>query len=80
MKDYTGKINIGSLVIRNIKCDCEIKKRDAIRQRQRLGFGVVLTRQMSGTPLHPCLTVYYPKVGKIYDIGESLMEVLGAKR
>ena len=49
----------------------------AERQLKHLGLGLVLSKQMGGSnPVHPCITVYYPRVGKMYDIAESLMEVV----
>ncbi len=74
-------MKVGDLVIRKIPArgtghgPCP-----ALEQRRRLGHGVVLTQQMSGMPRHPCITVYYPKTGQIYDIAESLMEVISESR
>ena len=39
------------------------------------GPGIILSKQLAGKPEHMCLTVYYPKVNKTYDIAESLVEV-----
>jgi len=73
-------MKVGDLVIRKIP-----NRRDAgnpshaaaVNQRNDLGSGLVLSTQTGGrNPSHPCLTVYYPKVGKTYDIAESLMEVI----
>jgi len=35
---------------------------------------------MSGKPAHPCLTVYYAKAGRTWDIAESYMEVVSESR
>ncbi len=69
-------MNIGDLVVRKTRDLPGWKMRSAMEQRTRLGHGVILSKQMSGSPLHPCLTVYYPTAGKVYDIAESLMEVV----
>ena len=69
-------MKIGALVIRNTKNIPDYQMKTAHRQRRELGHGLVLSRQIAGKPAHPCVTVYYPKVGKIYDIAESLLEVL----
>jgi hypothetical protein len=46
-----------------------------------LGYGIIISRQMSGSnPVHPCASVLYPSVGKIYDIAESLIEVINESR
>jgi len=49
-------------------------------QPQGLGTGIILSKQMSGKPEHPCITVYYAKSGKSWDIAESLMEVVSESR
>ena len=68
-------MKIGDLVIRKVPPK-GWQNQPAEEQRERLGIGIILSKQMSGTPIHPCITVFYPKVGKAYDIGESLMEVI----
>ena len=72
-------MKIGDMVIRKIPHHTK-PWRHALRQKKELGHGIILSKQMSGDPLHPCITVYYPKVGKIYDIAESLMEVISESR
>jgi hypothetical protein len=53
----------------------------AREQQDRCGFGIVLSKQMGGSnPVHPCITVLYPKIGKAYDVAESLMEVVSESR
>ena len=66
-------MKVGDLVIRK-RTNVNVEARS---QRKRLGLGLILSKQMSGrNPVHPCLTVFYPKTGQVYDIAESLMEVL----
>ena len=70
-------MKVGDLVIRRLQNEPGWKKAEAFNMRELLGFGLVLSKQMRGShPAHPCLTVYYPKVKKIYDIAESLVEVI----
>jgi len=73
-------MKVGDLVIRKILHVPDWKAKAAINQRELLGHGIILTKQMAGKPEHPCITVYYPQVGKIYDIAESLMEVISEGR
>ena len=40
----------------------------------QLGIGVVLSRKWERN--HYLLSVYYPKVNRIYDVPEGLMEVI----
>lgn len=70
----------GDLVIRKTRDIPDFMLQVAINQRNLLGHGVILTKQVAGNPSHPCISVYYPKVGKIYDIAESLMEVISEGR
>ena len=71
-------MNVGDLVIRKVNV-CGWK--EAREQRQRLGHGIILSKQLAGrNPVHQCITVYYPKVRKIYDIAETHMEVISASR
>tara|TARA_A100001011_G_C14072723_1_gene740992 strand:- start:29 stop:256 length:228 start_codon:yes stop_codon:yes gene_type:complete len=69
-------MKVGDLVIRKVQDLPDWKLRPAIIQRERLGHGLILSRQWAGQPGHRCITVFYPKTGEIYDIAESLMEVL----
>ena len=74
-------MNVGDLVIRKVRGEPDWKMRVAVNQRDLLGHGIILSKQMAGSnPVHPCITVYYPKIGKIYDIAESLMEVIHESR
>ena len=70
-------MQVGDLVIRSIfhgSSDSRIAV--AIQQRELLGMGIVMTKQMAGSPAHPCVTVFYPKVNRKYDIAEALLEVV----
>ena len=69
-------MRVGDLVIRKIPERGSCRLAPALRQRRELGHGVILSKQMAGDPSHPCITVYYPKAGRMYDIAESLMEVI----
>ena len=70
-------MKIGDLVIRKIGKDWSLADEAAKRQRERLGYGIILSKQPGGSnPVHPCITVVYPKTGQVYDIAESLMEVI----
>ena len=70
----------GDLVIRRIRDIPDWTLKPAINQRDLLGYGLVLSNANAGRPPHPCVSVYYPKVGKIYDIAESLLEVISEAR
>ena len=71
----------GDLVIRKIPERGTSRRASALSQRRELGHGLILTKQMGGSnPVHPCVTVYYPLTGEMYDIAESLMEVISESR
>ena len=69
-------MKVGDMVIRNAEGVPDWRQKMAYDQNEKTGAGIVLSKQMSGSPEHMCLTVYYPKVNKTYDIAESLMTVL----
>jgi len=69
-------MQVGDLVIRKCAGNTIWQRNAAWQQRQELGSGIVLSKEMSGSPEHPCLTVYYAKAGRTWDIAESLMEVI----
>lgn len=74
-------MKVGDMVIRKVPERGLGRRAPALEQIRRLGHGLVLTKQMSGSnPVHSCITVYYPKTGQIYDIAESLMEVISEIR
>ena len=74
-------MKVGDLVIRKVPERGLGRRAPALEQIRRLGHGLVLTKQMGGSnPVHSCITVYYPKTGQIYDIAESLMEVISECR
>jgi len=61
--------------------DMVIRKNRVIDYISGFGPGIILSKQMGGSnPVHPCITVYYPSVGKIWDIAESLVEVISESR
>jgi|TARA_R110002020_G_scaffold187112_4_gene385236 hypothetical protein len=65
-------VKVGDLVIRK-----QGKDMNSMLRRRLLGPGIILSKQLGGSnPVHPCITVYYPKAGKIWDIAESLVEVI----
>jgi hypothetical protein len=71
-------VKVGDLVIRKVNVG---GWKEAREQRQRLGHGLILSKQMAGrNPVHACITVYYPKTGQIYDIAETHMEVISEGR
>ena len=78
-------MKVGDLVIRRVSPDAgdhlnSLQEAAAYRQRNELGQGLILDKHFVGTPKHACISVYYPRVGKIYDIAESLMEVISEGR
>jgi len=68
-------MKVGDLVLRKDELDIS-----SMVMRQIMGPGIILSKQMSGDPAHPCITVIYPAHGKIYDIAESLVEVISEGR
>lgn len=71
-------MKVGDLVKRQFN---HVRWKEAREQHRRLGYGIILSKQMAGSnPIHPCITVLYPKVGETWDIAESLMEVINASR
>ena len=74
-------MKVGDLVIRKVADRHGQINQGAIEQMDRCGNGIILSKQMGGmNPRHPCITVYYPKLGKIYDVAECLMEVISEGR
>ena len=70
-------MNVGDMVIRKVCKRGEGRRAHDLQLRRKYGHGIVVSKQMAGTPAHPCITVWYPRVNKRYDIAESLMEVIG---
>jgi len=65
-------MKVGDLVIRK-----KGKDMSTIIMRQKFHLGIILSKQPGGrNPVHPCVTVYYPSIGKIWNIAESLVEVV----
>ena len=71
-------MKVGDLVIRSPDAEfSDMRIQYAKRKNKEMGPGLVLSKQLGGmNPTHMCLTVYYPKIGKTYDIAEKLMEVI----
>ena len=69
-------MKVGDLVIRRVLNTPEWKRDAAVKQREKLGVGIILSKQMAGTPKHPCVTVFYPKARQAWDIAEGLLEVV----
>ena len=61
-------MKIGDLVVR----------KEMIREGRLLSqeIGLVLSKHIMGDPPHPCVRVYFSKLGKTYDMAEDIMEVL----
>ena len=76
-------MKIGDLVIRKIVSEDGgiLRSLAAKKNREELGLGIILSKQMAGSdPVHPCITVLYPNLGRVYDIAESLMEAISESR
>ena len=57
--------------------DLVIRKKTNDYLTVTLGLGIILSKQRGGShPDHPCITVYYPEMGRTWDISESLVEVI----
>ena len=69
-------MKVGDMVMRKTDEVPDWRQQVALDQNKKTGAGIILSKQMAGCPEHMCLTVYYPKVNKTYDIAESLMTVL----
>ena len=68
-------MKVGDLVQRKIRDEYYLRQAD-IQQKKRLGIGIVVSKYRDGDPEHPCVIVYYSKVGASYGIAESLLEVI----
>jgi len=45
--------------------------------RKKYRIGIIISKQIARSkPPHPCITVYYPREGMLWDIAESLVEVI----
>ena len=72
---YTGKVKIGDIVMRVIKSSID---RDLVEEYGK--YGLVIHRQMIGNPIHPCVTVSWPKQSQPRSIAESYLEVVCSKK
>ena len=71
MRTYTGTMKIGDLVSRIIKRPMDKQLSDKTGH-----LGLIVSRRMSGDPVHPTVQVWWMKSGKTYSIAESLVEVV----
>ena len=60
-----------------------MKVGDLVQRKRDLGpwsqgMGIVLSKQISGSEGHLCLTVLYPRTGNVWDIAASLVKVVSA--
>ena len=61
--------------------DLVIRKKSTQDDVCTMGLGIILSKQLGGyPPVHPCITVYYPEMGRSWDIAESLVEVISESR
>ena len=74
MKTYTGKIKIGDIVKRVIRSGIDSELVEEYGE-----YGLVIHRQMIGNPIHPCITVAWPKQVRPRSIAESYVEVVCSK-
>jgi hypothetical protein len=68
-------MKVGDMIMRKHDPTCAYKT-SAKDQHELHGYGIILKKQTSGRPFHPCISVLYPKTGKVYSIAESLVEVV----
>ena len=68
-------MKVGDLIMRK-----EGNDMSSMLMRQKMGPGLVLSKQVSGSPAHACITVLYAKTGRIYDMAESLVTVISESR
>ena len=74
-------MKVGDLVIRKLPLASKPWLfKTAKHQRENLGIGVILSKFMAGSPEHSCINVFYGKVGKSWEIAESLMEIVNESR
>ena len=71
---YTGKAKVGDIVKRVIKSGID---RDLVEAYGE--YGLVIHRQMIGNPIHPCVTVAWPKQPQPRSIAECYLEVVCKK-
>ena len=74
-------MKVGDLVIRKLPLASKPFAVEVAKyQRENLGIGVILSKFTAGSPPHPCINVFYGKVGKSWEIAESLMEIVNESR
>ena len=69
-------MQVGDMVIRKVCKRGEGRRAHDLQLRRKYGHGIVVSKHMEGVPAHPCVTVWYPRVNKGYQIAESLLEVI----
>jgi hypothetical protein len=76
-------VDVGDIVVRKVQIsilEMPPPPRTYYRsQEPNLGEGIILSKQLAGNPAHPCITVWYPSIGKTYDIAESLVNVINER-
>lgn len=73
-------MQVGDMVIRKVCKRGAGRRAHHLQLRRTYGHGIVVSKQMGGTPAHPCVTVWYPRVNKRYAIAESLMEIVSERQ
>lgn len=68
-------MKVGDMVMRKLDGLPSWQLQSALESHSIHGQGMILSKQMSGDPKHPCVTVFYPKTNKTYEIAESLVVV-----
>lgn len=71
---YTGHIRVGDLVKRRIRGPID---EDLVKEYGE--YGIVVSRQMIGNPIHPCISVSWSKISRPSSISESYVEVVCKK-
>ena len=71
---YTGDIRVGDLVKRRIRGPID---NDLVEEYGE--YGIVVSRQMVGNPIHPCVSVSWSKIPRPCSISESYLEVVCKK-
>jgi hypothetical protein len=68
-------MKVGDMVMRKLEDLPSWRLQSALECHATNGQGMILSKKMAGDPVHPCVTVFYPKTNKTYDIAESLLVV-----
>ncbi len=73
-------MQVGDMVIRKVCKRGKGRRAYDLQLRRKNGHGIVLSKHMEGVPSHPCVTVWYPRINKSWQIAESLLEVISESR